>query len=341
MRRIVGAFLWRYGAAVNDIIFRIKYNSIDRNINEGGMEEYMKQSMFRPILIIAILIIGESSAAMAECESKYDALLAKCITSDLWTTDQKINQIYQELMARYSDSKKENLRDEQRSWLRARNSTCHLDAKESNREKWIQAISSDYQKTVCVVLFTKERIATLEAYQKNGIANAVRQETLPVLKEEASRPASPGLPPDYTTRGDVPRSDGKWYFEIKVNQAELAKHGNASLYLGLEDHLGNGYGKLLYAYGNTTQRTVFNYGFAVDLENGKLYRHVDGEWLVAAPGSAKGMDLKLNRRYFVKVTSSAPVFNPLRSPVNVVSINTGEKAFDYSLPAGYRPFNGQ
>jgi uncharacterized protein YecT (DUF1311 family) len=305
------------------------------------MEEYVKQTMPWPTLIIAMLIAGTSSAAMAECRSNDDAALANCLALDMWTTDQKINQIYQELMARYPDSKKKGLRDEQRGWLRNRNSVCHLDAKESNREKWIQAITSDYQKTVCVVRFTQHRIHTLEAYQRVNVASAEPQATSPVAKEESPTPGFPGLPPDYTTRGNIARNNGKWYFEIKVNMVELAKHGNASLYLGLEDHMGNGYGKLLYAYGNATQRTVFNFGFAVDLENGKLYRHVDGEWLAAVPGSAKGMDLKLNRRYLVKVTSSAPVFNPLRSPVNVVSINTGEKAFDYSLPAGYRPFNRQ
>lgn len=305
------------------------------------MEEYMKQTMPWPVLLIAMLIAGTSSTAIAECRSNDDAALANCLALDMWTTDQKINQVYQELMARYSDSEKKVLRDEQRSWLQMRNSVCHLDARESNREKWIQAISSDYQKTVCVVRFTQQRIYALEMYQKIGVASAQPQATSPVAREESPASVFPGLPPDYTTRGNIPRSDGKWYFEIKVNMAELAKHGNASLYLGLEDHMGNGYGKLLYAYGNSTQRTVFNFGFAIDLENGKLYRHVNGEWLVAAPGSAKGMDLKLNRRYFVKVTSSAPVFNPVRSPISIVSINTGEKLFDYSLPAGYRPFNGQ
>lgn len=300
----------------------------------------MKKTTSWHFLFIAMLIAGASSAAKAECRSNDDAALANCLALDLWTTDQKINRVYQELMSRHSDSEKKILRDEQRSWLRTRNSVCHLDARESNREKWVQAISSDYQKTVCVVRFTQQRIYTLESYQKNGIAGTQSQSTSPVTKEDSSAPTLPGLPPDYTTRSNISRGDGKWYFEIKVNMAELAKHGNASLFLGLEDQMGNGYGKLLYAYGNSTQRSVFNFGFAIDLENGKLYRHVNGEWLAAAPDSAKGVDLKLNRRYFVKATSSAPVFNPLRSPVNVVSINTGEKAFEYSLPAGYRPFNG-
>jgi uncharacterized protein YecT (DUF1311 family) len=284
-----------------------------------------------------------NSGAIVDCRSSDDAALASCLALEVWTADQRINQIYQELMEHYPDSKRKNLRDEQRSWLRMRDSACHLDSRESNREKWILAISSDYQKTVCMVRFTQQRIITLEAYRKIGVANTntERQATLPVGKEVSLASDLSELQQDYSSHSNIARSNGKWYFEIKVNMTELAKYGNASLYLGLEDNMGNGYGKLLYAYNNPGQRTVINYGFAIDLENGKLYRHVDGAWLVATPGSAKGMDLKLNRRYYVKATSSVPVFNPLRSLATVVSINTGEKAFEYSLPAEYRPFNGQ
>src|SRR4030065_724733 len=86
----------------------------------------MKQTTLWPVLSIAMLIAGTSSAVMPECRSNDDASLANCHTLDIWTTDQKINQVYQELMARYSESEKKVLRDEQRSWLQMRNNVCHL-----------------------------------------------------------------------------------------------------------------------------------------------------------------------------------------------------------------------
>jgi len=59
----------------------------------------MKQTIPWPILIIALLIAGTSSAAMAECRSNDDAALANCLALDMWTTAEARGQVLQDKKA--------------------------------------------------------------------------------------------------------------------------------------------------------------------------------------------------------------------------------------------------
>jgi hypothetical protein len=77
-------------------------------------------------------------------------------------------------------------------------------------------------------------------------------------------------------------------------------------------------------------------GFAVDLDEGKYYHHLNGEWVRGKPGSNQGGDLKLGRLYHAGVTSSSS----LREVIGKgwIKINLGERPFAVPVPVGYRPF---
>jgi hypothetical protein len=79
------------------------------------------------------------------------------------------------------------------------------------------------------------------------------------------------------------------------------------------------------------------YGLAVNLDNGKLYRGKNGEWLRGEPGSNLGLDLKLGRTYREALMVSADDIQPCLEQ-NAIAPNFGSTRMTYSLPAGYRPW---
>jgi uncharacterized protein YecT (DUF1311 family) len=82
-----------------------------------------------------------------DCDApQTDADVAACLEAELRDSDAKINQTYQALMRQLDEQKKVALRDEQRAWLKKRDVACHLDSKESDRQRWMQAILRDYKK---------------------------------------------------------------------------------------------------------------------------------------------------------------------------------------------------
>jgi hypothetical protein len=80
-------------------------------------------------------------------------------------------------------------------------------------------------------------------------------------------------------------------------------------------------------------------GFAVDLDNGKLYTSQDGAWEGGGPGSAGGADLLKGRTYKAYLSSSSAV-NPFLK-AHALDLNYGDRAFLYHLPDGYKPLEAR
>ena len=124
--------------------------------------------MIRPFSVLALgflssALLATSAAGAARCDNpQTNAEVAACLEEELRDSDVKINQTYQAIMRQLDDAKKRVLRTEQRAWLKKRDAACELDSKETNRERWLQALLKDYTKTVCVVRFTRTRGAELD-----------------------------------------------------------------------------------------------------------------------------------------------------------------------------------
>jgi uncharacterized protein YecT (DUF1311 family) len=199
-------------------------------------------------------IVGLAASASAQCQNPTtDAQRAQCLGDELRGTDRTINRVYAELVKSLAPADRLTLRDDKRAWLKTRDRTCGITWSQGDRATWFADLLRDYQKTVCVVRLTNERVTVLNGYQNRIDKNLEPQ--------------------------------------------------------------------------------VF--GFAVDLDNGRLYIGDSGAWPDGEPGSAGGSALIHGRGYRMMLTSSVAVNEFLRS--GTLTVNLGERGFVYSVPAGYRP----
>lgn len=276
-----------------------------------------------------------ASAVHAQCSNpKTDAVRAECIKTELKGSDSTINRTYVELMKSLSPQDRITLRTEQRSWLKARDQECGITWSKGDREAWFADLLRDYQKTVCVVRLTNSRVAALASYQQ---ANRVAPVADPA-------PASTDGALVYDLHSNQPKATGKWYFEVKVDGPAIQKINEVTLFIGIaqaasasgaanED--GQASGSFVMIRRNNREPDNGTLGFALDLDNGKLYTSQDGAWEGGSPGSAGGIDILKGRIYKAYLTSSTAV-NPFLK-VHALELNYGDHGFVYHLPDGYKP----
>lgn len=284
---------------------------------------------------VAVLLVALSAHA-AQCDNPMTSEdIAQCLGNELRDSDTKINLSYKELMNKLDSSDQAKLRNEQRVWIKDRDAVCGLNTKESNREKWYQAILTDYLKTVCVTRYTRQRTAEL---------NRMLARFTPQAQPKAAPAAEPRqsavshTQADYRVLSKESKEKGRWYLEITVNSGEIAGFSPTALFLGcIEEKVRANFGTLAHIRGSDTSLPIMRYAYALDLEAGKLYVRRNGTWNRGTPGSSGGMDLKLGRNYRCGADSTVLVA-PLVEK-GFLQLNFGEKAFAYSMPDGYRPFS--
>ena len=300
------------------------------------------------LTLAAAAWMAATATARAECAPDAAAAeVTKCLADDLRASDKRINAVYKLLMENKDEAGKLALRDEQRAWLKARDKTCQLDNKETDREKWLQTILSDQGKTLCVVRRTFDRVAQLDAMLKQ-----VAPSTTPPVPAAPQAPSltpaaqvAPGaLDSSWTFLDDGYAADykqrhesGKWYLEIKIDRAGIAALGDSLL----TTQISNGHGGVMQMINirrSHTGASPLALGIAVDLDNGFIYWRERGTW-AGQPGSINGNSIKLGRAYWPRLEGSAEVRELMRR--NLITVNLGTQPFEYALPDGYRPFAEQ
>jgi hypothetical protein len=134
------------------------------------------------------------------------------------------------------------------------------------------------------------------------------------------------------------KTAGRWYFEVLVNVGEIAKTSPTALFIGcIDERVDMAYGDLSQIRSLDQSEPIKRFGFALDLEAGKLYISNNGVWTNGEPGTSGGMDLKLGHPYKVGIETTV-LIEPLVYS-GYLQFNLGEKAFNYSMPNGYRPFS--
>jgi uncharacterized protein YecT (DUF1311 family) len=285
--------------------------------------------------ILASFAILTASATRAQCDNpKTDAARGECIKTELKGSDSTINRTYVELMKSLSPEDRIALRNEQRAWLKMRDQTCGITWSKGDREAWFADLLKDYQKTVCVVRLTNARVQALENYQKaNSVAPAA---------DPAPAAGSDGELV-YDLQSNEPKLKGKYYFEVKVDGAAIQKVAEVTFFVGVEqsspeqgaaNENGQASGSFVMIRRHNRNPDCATLGFAVDLDNGKLYTSQDGAWEGGGPGSAGGLDLLKGRVYKAYLSSSSAV-NPFLK-AHTLDLNYGDRAFLYHMPDGYR-----
>jgi uncharacterized protein YecT (DUF1311 family) len=307
-------------------------------------------------LTTAVGSLGLAASASAQCQNPTtDAQRAHCLGDELRGADRTINRVYAELARSLPPADRLTLRNDEREWLKTRDRTCAITSSQGNRATWFSDLLRDYQKTVCVVRLTNERVTMLNSYQKaNAVVAAPAPTPVPVAPAVPSAPAAASAPvaraaptagatPVYDIVS-APKSQGKWYFEVKVDPAGVLQSAEAAIFIGVtpaasDDRAINSGGSSVGTL-QSIRRIDKNlephvFGFAVDLDNGRLYISDSGAWPEGEPGSAGGSALIHGRGYRMMLTSSVAVNEFLRS--GTLGVNLGEKGFVYSVPAAYRP----
>lgn len=291
-------------------------------------------SLLRYCFVFGFLVFS-ASVARAQCDNpKTDAARAECIKTELKGSDSTINRIYGELSKSLSPEDRLALRNQQRSWLKTRDQSCGITWSKGDREAWFNDLLKDYQKTVCVVRLTNDRVQALESYQK---ANKVTP-----ANDAANAGSSGELLYDLGSKET--KSKGKWYFEVKVDGPAIQKLAEVTFFVGVAqaqpeqgaaNENGEATGSFVMIRRNNKTPDNGTLGFAVDLDNGKLYTSQDGTWDGGAPGSAGGLNLLQGRTYKAFLNSSSAVNDFLKK--HALEMNYGGHAFLYHLPDGYKP----
>jgi len=295
--------------------------------------------LLRCVMLSAFAILT-ASATRAQCDNpKTDAARADCIKAELKGSDSTINRTYVELMKSFSPNDRTTLRNEQRAWLKTRDQTCGITWSKGDREAWFADLLKDYQKTVCVVRLTNARVQALGSYQKsNSVAPAAN--LAPAASSDGELV--------YDVQSNEPKTKGKWYFEVKVDGAAIQKLAEVTLFIGVEqsqpeqgaaNENGQATGSFVMIRRNNKTPDSGTLGFAVDLDNGKLYTSQDGTWEGGGPGTAGGLDLLKGRTYKAYLSSSSAL-NPFMK-AHALDLNYGERTFLYHVPDGYKPLEAR
>lgn len=282
----------------------------------------------------SLIFMLRPAPVQAQCENpKTSEQRAQCVGDELRGADRTINRVYGDLMKSLSPQDRTSLRSEQRAWIKNRNLTCGLTWSKGDRDAWLTDLLRDYRKTVCVVRLTDERVQALYSYQKS---DSVSPTPPPTANSDSS--------PVYELYRREPRTKGKWYFEVKVNEPAIQKLAEATFSTGVvqseaaegaSNERGGSYGSLITVRRIDKNVEIYTIGFAIDLDNGKLYISNNGNWVEGTPGSSGGVDLLRGRAYKGEFTSSLSINQFLST--HTLDVNFGDRAFAYHLPDGYSP----
>lgn len=112
--------------------------------------------MFKKSILMLLLITASS---FANCEKPMSqSEMNECSSSKFDIADKELNDIYKELMSKLNDTEKNNLKKEQRKWIKYRNSEAAKDAAEFSGGSMASMMYSDSLK-----YSTKKRVEELKA----------------------------------------------------------------------------------------------------------------------------------------------------------------------------------
>lgn len=273
-----------------------------------------------------VIAVGQAK----ECDRPQTSeAVVSCLGNELRQSDVKINDIYQQLTERLDRTGRKKLRDEQRAWLKERDEVCILVRHISNREQWLRDVLTDYRKTVCVTRYTQYRAVELEKMLSNPkAASLVPPQTPP--KTEQSK---------YQITSPMVRNQGHWYFDVTIYARDIALLGFNALWLGCwEGETNTSTGMIVYVRDEKGAPGKVIYGFALDLDAGRLYISMNGAWQNGEPGSGRGIPTKVGGEYRCGVESTVPIAPLIEH--GLMAVNYGiPHSFPYRIPSGFLSFD--
>lgn len=231
--------------------------------------------------------------------------------------DAALNAVFKEVSAKLNSEGRKKLIEDQRQWLRKRNSDCGLLAKDTISSQWPRNLSTEDAE--CVVRVSKDRTQELRDQSKaaNPSLDEFSDKSQLLAVEEFT------LPMGHTS--------GKWYAEVTIDRDVVESAESNGFYLGVDNV--NGYyaidfGKLRLP----PDQSVEVIGLMVDLDNRLL------DWRTYSRNfSGRGVPMFVNEKpYAIKLKAKKNLEYWLSR--GKVRINYGQTAFKYPTPAGFSPW---
>lgn len=280
---------------------------------------------FSKSIIALIITFTVTDCFSSKCDHPLeDDDINQCLGGDLYAADVNLNLSYKTLADSLQEPDKDKLKIEQIAWIKERNAVCNLDAKETDRESWHKDIIKDATKTQCVIRYSKAR--TIELNEM-------------LVRQQAKTASLSYSYQDYIISSGLGRKSGLWYFETKLNPSEIARTAPASIRVGcgIDKGIASTGFSLNIRPGNPNGEILI--ATAVDLEHGKIYQSINGDWRNGKPGSSDGIDIKLGQPWQCGIESTELLALSIKK--KNVGVNFGEHPFIYQPPAGYKPYRGE
>lgn len=115
-------------------------------------------------MVVSVAVSAQEETAVDECENAMDtATMNMCAARDLEVADEKLNEVYKELVVKFEQSEakgiKKKLVEAQRAWIMFRDAECELYAFSSSGGS-IHTL----QLSGCLLDETEKRTAVLQNY---------------------------------------------------------------------------------------------------------------------------------------------------------------------------------
>jgi uncharacterized protein YecT (DUF1311 family) len=166
--------------------------------------------------------------------------------------DAALNAAFKEALSKLSSEGRKQLLEDQRQWLRKRNSECGLLPNDAASDLWPRNLST--AKAECVMHVSQERIREI---------NSPSDTTKPNLDDFADN--SLLVPVDEFTL-PMGHSSGKWYAEVIVDRDIVENAGKNGFYSGIDNV--NGYYAIELAKSRLPpDQSVEVIGLMVDMDN--------------------------------------------------------------------------
>jgi uncharacterized protein YecT (DUF1311 family) len=265
-------------------------------------------------MIMGLAISGVSHAACS------DLTQPSCRLERLKATDEAINSAYASLLKSLPEPEGLELRTAQRAWIKQRNQACKVDEALSRNEDWIEVLSQDSTRSICVIGASEGRLAELRTARNDRTSDAMLSEIR-------------------STVFPVSHRTGKWYAELEISTGSFPNEKQFEIQTGVftsstlvAAQLDRG-----RLYNHSDSLRVFRIGLAVDLDHGLYNFSENGEWENGTPGGPDGSTFKPGTDSSIMVRSTGPSIARWMSRGSM-RINTGDAPFSYPVPAGYRPW---
>lgn len=283
------------------------------------------------LMLLALFFVQQVRATGAECDGvDRDDSHAECLLAALEKADAALNQAWKGRLAEAISVRKASLQKSQLAWLRTRNLNCVLPEGLDKNSDWLEKVAKSPRMAICVLRETRQR------------ANELDRVSVPEgsVRYSALR--------DFIRLAPPVRTSGKWYFEITIDRAAVARDQRAldpsarilwptDFWIGCavpqsEDNFGV---ELSVPPDDRGARQTI--GVAIDVDSGQIHYQRDGLWLRGGDSAREPRNIGAAKPFVCGLSATADVHGLIKA--GHLEANFGEQPFKHAPLPGFLPLH--